>query len=139
MKQATLAIVKPDATKRNIIGQIVRRIEDKDLTVVAMKRIQLSKIQAEGFYYVHREKPFFNSLTDFMSEGPIVVMALRGDDAIAKWRQTMGATNPADAEEGTIRKLFGQSIERNSVHGSDAPETARFEIGYFFSGMELVG
>jgi len=139
MKQATLAIVKPDATKRNIIGQIVRRIEDKDLTVVAMKRIQLSKIQAEGFYYVHREKPFFNSLTDFMSEGPIVVMALRGDDAIAKWRQTMGATNPTDAEEGTIRKLFGQSIERNSVHGSDAPETARFEIGYFFSGMELVG
>jgi nucleoside-diphosphate kinase len=139
MKQATLAIVKPDATKRNIIGQIVRRIEDKDLTVVAMKRIQLSKIQAEGFYYVHREKPFFNSLTDFMSEGPIVVMALRGDDAIAKWRQTMGATNPADAEEGTIRKLFGQSIERNSVHGSDAPETARCEIGYFFSGMELVG
>jgi nucleoside-diphosphate kinase len=138
MKQATLAIIKPDATGKNILGQIIRRAEEKDLSVVAMKRIRLTRKQAEAFYYVHREKPFFGSLTQFMSEGPVVVMVLRGEEAISVWREIMGATDPAQAAEGTIRKLFAESIERNAVHGSDAPETAQFEIGYFFSGRELV-
>lgn len=137
--QATLGIIKPDATRKNIIGQIIKRIEEADLTVVAIKKIHMTKKQAEGFYYVHQDKPFFGSLTNFMSEGPVVVMVLRGEDAISQWRRIMGATDPSAAEEGTIRKLFGESIERNAVHGSDAVETARFEIGYFFSGMELVG
>ncbi len=138
MKQATLAIIKPDATGKNILGQIIRRAEEKDLSVVAMKRIRLTRKQAEAFYYVHREKPFFGSLTQFMSEGPVVVMVLRGEEAISVWREIMGATDPAQAAEGTIRKLFAESIERNAVHGSDGPETAQFEIGYFFSGRELV-
>lgn len=138
MKQATLGIIKPDATRKNIVGQIIRRAEEKDLSVAGMKLVHLSKKQAEAFYYVHREKPFFESLTNFMSEGPVVVMVLRGEDAITKWREIMGATNPSDAADGTLRKLFAESIERNAVHGSDAPETAQYEIGYFFSGMELV-
>ena len=138
MQQATLAIVKPDATKKNIIGQILQRAENADLKVVAMRLIHLSKREAEGFYYVHRERSFFGSLTDFMSEGPIVVVVLRGEDAIPRWRELMGKTNPAEADPGTIRKAFADSIERNCVHGSDSQESAEFEIGYFFRGLELV-
>ena len=136
--QATLAIVKPDATRRNIVGQIISRAEDKDLSLAAMKLLRLTKTQAEGFYHVHRSRPFFDDLTNFMSEGPIVVMVLRGENAILRWRDIMGATNPAEAEAGTIRALFGESIERNSAHGSDSPESAQFEIGYFFPGLDLV-
>ena len=138
MKQATLAIIKPDATKKCILGQIIQRAENADLKVVAIRMLHLTRKQAEGFYYVHRERPFFKDLTSFMSEGPIVVMALRGEDAIAKWRQLMGATNPAEAAAGTMRKEFGTSIGENATHGSDAPETAAFEIPYFFSGLELL-
>ncbi len=138
MIQATLAIIKPDATKRNIVGQILRRAEDQDLAVVAIKRLHLTKKQAAGFYSVHRNKSFFDDLTDFMSEGPIVVVVLRGEGAIKKWRDLMGATDPVKASPGTIRALFGESIERNSTHGSDSPESACFEIGYFFSGLDLV-
>ena len=136
--QATLAIVKPDATRRNIVGQIIRRAEDQDLALAGIKLLRLTKGQAEGFYYVHRRKPFFDALTNFMSEGPIVVMVLRGENAIQRWRDIMGATNPAEAEAGTIRALFGENIERNSTHGSDSTESARFEIGYFFPGLDLV-
>ncbi len=138
MQQATLAIIKPDATKKNIIGQILQRAENQDLAVVAMKMLHLTKAEAEGFYYVHRERPFFDSLTSFMSEGRIVVMVLRGENAIPRWRGIMGATNPEEADAETVRKLFGESIERNAVHGSDSPESARFEIGYFFAGLDLV-
>lgn len=138
MQQGTLAIIKPDAVKKNIIGQILRRAEDIDLSVVAMKMIHMTRRQAEGFYYVHRDKTFFKSLTEFMSEGPIVVMVVRGENAIARWRELMGATDPAQAEPGTIRKLFAESVERNAVHGSDNPESARFEIAYFFDALELV-
>ena len=136
--KATLAIVKPDATRRNIVGQIIRRAEDQDLALAGIKLLRLTKGQAEGFYYVHRRKPFFDALTNFMSEGPIVVMVLRGENAIQRWRDIMGATNPAEAEAGTIRALFGENIERNSTHGSDSTESARFEIGYFFPGLDLV-
>jgi nucleoside-diphosphate kinase len=136
--QATLAIIKPDATRRNIVGQIIRRAEDQDLAVAGIQLLRLTKRQAEGFYHVHRSKPFFDDLTSFMSEGPIVVIVLRGQNAIQRWRNIMGATDPAEAEEGTIRALFGENIERNSTHGSDSPESARFEIGYFFSGLDLV-
>ena len=136
--QATLAIVKPDATRRNIVGQIIARAEENDLSVAAMKVLRLTRKQAAGFYHVHRDKPFFEDLTSFMSEGPIVAMVLRGENAIQRWREIMGATNPAEAEAGTIRALFGESVERNSTHGSDSPESARFEIGYFFSGLDLV-
>lgn len=136
--ERTLGIVKPDAVSRNLIGSILAKAEENGLVIRALKRIHLTKKEAEGFYYVHKERPFFGSLTDFMSEGPIVVIAFEAEDAIATWRKTMGATNPADAEEGTIRKLYGLNIERNSVHGSDAPETAKFEIGYFFSDLEVV-
>ena len=139
MQQATLAIIKPDAIKKNLIGQIIRRAEEKDLSVVALKMVHLTKKQAEGFYYVHREKGFFVSLTEFMSEGPIVIMVLRGEEAVARWREIMGTTDPALAEEGTLRKFFAENIERNAVHGSDHPESARFEIGYFFGAVELVG
>jgi len=138
MQQATLAIIKPDATKKNIIGQILQRAENADLKIVAMRLIHLSKREVEGFYYVHRERPFFGSLTDFMSEGPIVVIALRGEDAIPRWRELMGKTNPTEADPGTIRKVFAENIERNCVHGSDSQESAEFEIGYFFRGLELV-
>lgn len=138
MQQGTLGIIKPDAVKKNIIGQIVRRAEDKDLSIVAMKMVHLTKKQAEGFYYVHRERPFFESLTTFMSEGPVVVMVLRGENAVERWREIMGATDPGKAAAETLRKVFGESIERNAVHGSDSPESARFEIGYFFGALELV-
>ncbi len=136
--QATLAIVKPDATRRNMVGQIIRRAEDQDLALAGIKLLRLTKRQAEGFYYVHRSECFFDDLTNFMSEGPIVVMVLRGENAIQRWRDMMGATNPAEAEAGTIRALFGENIERNSTHGSDSPESARFEMGYFFAGLGLV-
>ena len=133
----TFAIIKPDAVKRRLAGRILQRIEDEGFTVRALKLMHLTKAQAEGFYYVHRERPFFGALTDFMSSGPAIVMALDAPDAIRKWRDLMGATDPAKAEPGTLRKEFGESIERNATHGSDAPETAAFELGYFFAGLEL--
>ena len=135
--ERTLSIIKPDGVKKNIIGEVVKRFESNGITIAAMKMIQLSKPQAQGFYAVHKERPFFGSLTDFMTSGPIVVMVLEGDDVIAKNRKLMGATNFEEAEEGTIRKDFATDIEKNVVHGSDAPETAAFEIGYFFNGLEI--
>lgn len=139
MQEATLAIVKPDATAKNIIGQLVQRAENADLKIVAMRMVRLTPEAAEGFYYVHRERPFFKDLVKFMSEGPVVVMVLRGENAIARWREIMGKTNPAEAAEGSIRKTFAENVERNCVHGSDSQESAEFEIGYFFRGVELVG
>ncbi|MGP1276539.1 MAG: nucleoside-diphosphate kinase [Caulobacterales bacterium] len=137
--QRTFSIIKPDATKRNLTGKINALIEDAGLRIIAQKRIHMTKAQAETFYGVHRERPFFNDLVSFMISGPVVVQVLEGEDAIAKYRTVMGATNPANADEGTIRKVFAESIEANSVHGSDAPETAAEEIAFFFSGLELVG
>ena len=137
-KQRTLSIVKPDGVGKGVIGEVIRRFEKEGIRVVAMKMLRLSKRQAEGFYAVHRERPFFGSLTDFMSSGPIVVMVLEGDDVIARNRRIMGATDPAKAEKGTIRADFAVSIEQNIVHGSDAPETATTEIHYFFSDLEIV-
>ena len=137
--ERTLSIIKPDATRRNLTGAIVQRLEDAGLHVVAQKRMHLTEAQAEGFYHVHKERPFFNSLCAFMTSGPVVVQVLEGDDAIAKNRDVMGATNPDDAAPGTIRADFAESIEANSAHGSDSPETAAFEIGYFFSNIEIVG
>ena len=137
--QTTLAIVKPDAVAAANAGAILARIEQEGLRFGALRMMHLSKGQAEGFYYVHRERPFFSDLTDFMSEGPICVIVLKGEDAITRWRTLMGATNPEEADEGTLRKQFGTNIERNSVHGSDSPESAAFEIGYFFSGLDQVG
>jgi nucleoside-diphosphate kinase len=136
MIQRTLAIIKPDAVSRGKIGEILKTIEESELELVALKMVRLSKAQAEGFYQVHRERPFFGALTSFMSEGPAVALVLEGEEAIGRWRQMMGATDPAKAEEGTIRRRFAESIERNCVHGSDAPETAAFELAYFFSGLE---
>lgn len=136
MTQQTLAIIKPDGVARNLIGEIIRRIEASGLRIKAMKMVHLSKKQAEGFYAVHKERPFFSSLTSFMSEGPVVLMILAGENAIQIWRDLMGATAPANASAGTIRRDFGQSIERNTTHGSDAPETAAFETRYFFSEVE---
>src|ERR1700752_2895650 len=136
--ERTLAIIKPDAVERRLAGKIIQRIEDAGFSIPAMRRVHLSKTDAEGFYAVHRERPFFGSLTQFMSSGPAVVMVLEGDDAIRRWRTLMGATDPAKAEAGTLRREFAQSIERNATHGSDAPDTAAYEIGYFFSGLELV-
>jgi len=138
MSQRTLAIIKPDAVKRRLAGKILQRIEDAGFTVRAMRRLHLTKPQAEGFYDVHRARPFFASLTEFMSSGPCVVMVLEADDAIKKWRTLMGATDPAKADAGTLRKEFAESIERNATHGSDAPETAAYEIGYFFPGIDLI-
>ena len=138
-KERTLSIIKPDATRRNLTGEIVARFEKAGLRVVASKRIQLSKAQAEAFYAVHKERPFFNGLVTFMTSGPVVVQVLEGEGAIAKNREVMGATDPAKAAPGTIRKDFAENIEANSVHGSDAPETAAEEIKFFFSGLELVG
>lgn len=135
--EQTLSIIKPDAVQKNVIGDIISRFEQNGLRIAALKRIQLSKREAEGFYYVHKERPFFDSLTTFMAEGPIVVMVLEGEDAIAKNRALMGATNPENADPGTIRKDFADSLERNAVHGSDSPESAAFEILFFFSGMEI--
>jgi nucleoside-diphosphate kinase len=138
MTERTLAIVKPDAVARRLAGRIIQRIEDSGFQIRAMKRVHLSKPQAEGFYAVHRERPFFGSLTAFMSSGPAVVLVLEAPDAIKKWRTLMGATDPAKADPGTLRKEFAESIERNATHGSDAPDTAAYEIGYFFSGVELI-
>src|ERR1044072_6112072 len=137
MAERTLAIIKPDAVARHLVGRIVQRIEDAGLKICGLRRVHLSQSEAEGFYAVHRERPFFASLTAFMSSGPCVVLALEATDAIKKWRALMGATDPAKADAGTLRKEFGKSIENNATHGSDAPETAAFEIGYFFRGMEL--
>ncbi len=137
--EKTLSIIKPDATRRNLTGQINARFEEAGLRIVAQKRMHLTRGQAEQFYYVHNERAFFGDLCDFMSSGPIVVQVLEGEDAIAKNREIMGATNPANADDGTIRKDLGESVEANSVHGSDAPETAAWEISYFFAGLEIVG
>ncbi|WP_457570991.1 nucleoside-diphosphate kinase [Desulfovulcanus sp.] len=139
MVERTLSIIKPDAVQRNLQGAILKMIQEAGLKIVAMKMIRLSKKEAEGFYAVHKDKPFFDSLTEYMSSGPVVVSVLEGEDAINKYRQLMGATNPANAEEGTIRKKFALDIEQNSVHGSDAPETAATEIAYFFNQLEIVG
>jgi nucleoside-diphosphate kinase len=138
MIQRTLAIIKPDAVQRRLAGPILQRIETAGFSVRAMRRIHLSKQQAEGFYDVHRARPFFASLTEFMSSGASVVLVLEADDAIKKWRTLMGATDPAKADAGTLRKEFAESIERNATHGSDAPETAAYEIGYFFAGIDLI-
>ena len=135
--ERTLAIIKPDAVERQLTGAIVQRIEAAGFHIRAMRRLHLSRQEAEGFYAVHRERPFFASLTAFMSSGPAVVLVLEAPDAIKKWRTLMGATDPAKADPGTLRKEFAQSIERNATHGSDAPETAAYEIGYFFAGVEL--
>jgi len=138
MTERTLAIIKPDAVEGHLAGKIIHRIEDEGFQIRAMRLFRLSKEQAEGFYAVHRERPFFTSLTEFMSSGPAIVMVLEAPDAIKKWRTLMGATDPAKADAGTLRKEFAQSIERNATHGSDAPDTAAYEIGYFFPGIELV-
>ena len=135
--QRTLAIVKPDAVKKGVAGDILNTIEQSGFRIIGLKMLHLKKAQAEGFYAVHVGKPFFDSLVKFMTEGPVVVVALEKDNAIADWRKLMGATNPANAEPGTIRKKHAESIERNATHGSDAEDTARFELSYFFSGCEL--
>jgi len=137
--ERTLSIIKPDGVARGLVGEVVQRLEAEDLQIRAMKMLHMTKGQAEGFYAVHRERPFFDSLTDFMSSGPCVVMILEGDHAIARYRELMGATNYKEAAEGTIRRDFATDIEKNIVHGSDAPQTAAFEIGYFFSGLETIG
>jgi len=137
MSERTFAIIKPDAVRARVAGRILARVEEAGFTVRAMRLIHLTKTEAEGFYAVHRARPFFSSLTDFMSSGPCVVMALEAPDAIRKWRALMGATDPSKAEAGTLRKEFGASIENNATHGSDAPDTAAFELGYFFRGLEL--
>ena len=138
MNERTLAIIKPDAVERGLVGRIVARIEAAGFQIRAMRRVHLSQREAEGFYDVHRARPFFGSLTAFMSSGPAVVMVLEAPDAIKKWRTLMGATDPAKADEGTLRKEFAESIERNATHGSDAADTAAYEIGYFFAGVDLV-
>ena len=135
----TFSIIKPDATRRNLTGAVTKMLEDAGLRVIASKRIQMSREQAEGFYAVHKERPFFGELCDFMTSGPVVVQVLEGDDAVKRNREVMGATNPADAAEGTIRKLFAESIEANSVHGSDSDENAAIEIAFFFKPEEIVG
>ena len=135
--ELTFAIIKPDAVKAGYAGRILQRIEQEGFTIRAMRMVNLSQREAEGFYAVHRERPFFGSLTKFMASGPAIVLALEATDAIRKWRTLMGATDPAKADAGTLRKEFGASIENNATHGSDAPETAAFELGYFFAGMEL--
>jgi nucleoside-diphosphate kinase len=136
--ERTFGIVKPDAVAAGNVGKILGLIEEKGFRIVALKKVSISRPQAEGFYAVHRERPFFSSLVTFMTEGPVVVMVLEGENAITKWRELMGATNPANAAEGTIRKRYATSIERNAVHGSDAPETAAVEIPFFFSTAELL-
>jgi nucleoside-diphosphate kinase len=137
--ERTLSIIKPDATRRNLTGKIIAKFEDAGLKVVASRRMRLSQADAEAFYGVHRERPFFKDLVTFMISGPVVVQVLEGENAIAAYRDVMGATNPANAADGTIRKLFAESIEANSVHGSDSAENAATEIAYFFAGTELVG
>ena len=137
--ERTLSIIKPDATRRNLTGAVNKCFEDAGLRIVAQKRIKLSRDKAEGFYAVHKERPFYNDLCAFMTSGPVVVQVLEGEDAIARNRQVMGATNPANADDGTIRKNFGESIEANSVHGSDSPENASQEIAFFFAELDIVG
>ena len=137
--ERTFSIIKPDATRRNLTGAITAKLEEAGLRVVASRRIHMTQAQAEGFYGVHRERPFFNDLVSFMISGPVVVQVLEGENAVAKNREVMGATNPANADEGTIRKTFAESIEANSVHGSDSAENARIEIDFFFKPEEIVG
>lgn len=137
--QRTFAVIKPDAVSAGNQGAILARIQKEGLRVVALKAIRLSKSQAEGFYHVHKERPFFGDLVSFMTEGPIVAMVLEGENAIQRWRDLMGPTNAEEAPKDTLRGEFGTNIERNATHGSDAPETAAFEVGYFFSGLELAG
>jgi len=139
MTERTFSIIKPDATRRNLTGQINAKLEGAGLRIVAQKRIHMTQTQAEFFYAVHKERPFFGSLVEFMTSGPVVVQVLEGDKAVAKNREVMGATIPDDAADGTIRKEFAESIEANSVHGSDSPENAAIEIAYFFAGAEIVG
>ena len=136
--ERTFAIIKPDAVERGLAGKILGRVEEAGFTIRAMRKQHLTKQEAEGFYAVHKERPFFGELTTFMSSGPCILLALEAPNAIAKWRTLMGATDPAKADAGTLRKEFGSSIERNATHGSDAPETAAFELGYFFRGMEML-
>jgi nucleoside-diphosphate kinase len=136
--EQTLAIIKPDSVEKGIIGEITKRIDEASLKIVGIKMVNMDKTRAEGFYAVHKEKPFFDNLVKFVTSGPSVVMVLEADNAIKLWRDTMGVTNPEEADEGTIRRDFGTSIERNAVHGSDAPETAKFEIAYFFEPNEIV-
>ena len=135
--EKTLSIVKPDGVEKNLVGEVLRRFESEGMRIAALRMIRMSKKQAEGFYHVHRERPFYSSLTDFMSSGPCVVIALEGEDAISRVRTIMGATNPEEADEGTIRKDFASGIEKNIVHGSDSPESAAHEIEYFFSRLEI--
>ncbi|HKT14015.1 MAG TPA: nucleoside-diphosphate kinase [Allosphingosinicella sp.] len=137
--ERTFSIIKPDATRRNLTGAITKMLEEAGLRVIASRRIRMTRAQAEGFYGVHRERPFFNDLVAFMTSGPVVVQVLEGENAVARNREVMGATNPAQADEGTIRKAFAESIEANSVHGSDSPDNARIEIGFFFKPDEIVG
>lgn len=139
MAERTLSIIKPDGTKRNLIGKIVGRFEEEGLSIAAMRKMHLSRREAEGFYAVHKDRPFFGELVDFMTSGPVVVMVLEGDNAVKRNREIMGATNPADAAPGTIRKEFAQSIGENTVHGSDSLENANIEINYFFAATEVVG
>ncbi len=136
--EKTLAIIKPDCVRNGNIGKVISKIEENGLKIVAMKMVKLSQKDAEGFYYVHRGKPFFNSLVSFMTEDPVVLMVLSGDNAISKWREIMGSTNPEEAKDGSIRKSMGTNIERNCVHGSDSPESADFEIKYFFNSFEIL-
>ncbi len=138
MKERTFAIIKPNAFADGNAGKILARIYEEGFTVVGLKKLYMSKKEAEGFYYVHKDRPFFGELTDFMASGPCIVMVLEADGAIKKWRDLMGATNPAEAAEGTLRREFGASLGENATHGSDGEDTARFEIGYFFSGLELL-
>ena len=138
MQERTLAIIKPDAVERRVAGKIIQRIEDEGFQIRAMRRVHLTRPQAEGFYAVHRERPFFASLTEFMSSGPVIALVLEAQDAIKQWRTLMGATDPVKADAGTLRKEFAESIERNATHGSDAPETAAYEISFFFAGVELI-
>ena len=139
MMERTLSIIKPDGVRRGIVGEVIKRIEKSGLKIIASKMIHMTRQETEGFYAVHREKPFFNSLTAFMSSGPCLVMVLEGENAISHYRNLMGATNYKEAAEGTIRREFATDIEKNVVHGSDARETAAYEIGYFFSGLEIIG
>lgn len=138
-KELTLSIVKPDAVRKGVIGGCLAKLEEAGLRIAAMKMVHLSREQAEAFYAVHAERPFYQSLVDFMTSGPVVVSALEGDNAIAKNREVMGATDPAKAEDGTIRKLYGANIENNAVHGSDGPDTAKTEVAFFFEPSEIVG
>jgi nucleoside-diphosphate kinase len=139
MLERTFAIIKPDGVRRKLTGSVIGRLEKEGFDILTMKMIRMTKAQAKGFYKVHESRPFYESVTDFMSSGPCVVMVLEGEDVIKRYRKVMGATNYKDAEEGTIRREFATDIEKNVVHGSDSPDTAQFEIGYFFTGLELVG